>query len=465
MPFPSDDQIRSVFGSADPRLLAAFEDRGRDALQRAEILDSDDRLAYFLAQCLAEVGPTAVLEESLVHTKAARIREVWSTRFRTVADAEPYVRNPQGLANLVYGGRLGNDQPGDGWRYRGRGLIQITGRANYRAVGDAIGLPLESDPDLAADPDNVWDVAAGYWAVNRLNRFADKGDFDGLTRAINGSNRTVQERRETLKRVRTALGTAAPTRGPSRPDHHFEPEIQESAVSSIGPQSSRPQVESIQKALKERNYPVGKVDGIYGNITAGAVLIFQNDNGLEPTGIVDAATHRALFNAGERPVPPSRRDDGFGELRDLGSRTIANLDRAKLTAAILAILSLFGIGKEVVAGPQLGSLPAAPTGIPAAAAELYAQACTAAAGPASALCKELLKNYTTIETAARQVVPGDPTNVLDPLLSAVGGLAQAVLPGAGGGVAGLVLAGLGWIFSQRAQNARLDDHRKGRHLG
>ena len=115
-------------------------------------------LAYALATAFHETGRTMQpVVENLNYMSAARIRAVWPTRFPSEEAAAPYVRNPRALANRVYGGRLGNTEPDDGWRYRGRGLVQITGRNNYARAGRQLGVDLISDPDLALRPD----LAAG----------------------------------------------------------------------------------------------------------------------------------------------------------------------------------------------------------------------------------------------------------------------------------------------------------------
>lgn len=96
----------------------------------------------------------------------------------------------------LYEGRadLGNDQPGDGRRYKGRGPIQLTGRKNYRAAGSALALHLELNPELAATPEVGFRVAAWYWTIHKINDLADKLDFRGVTRAINGGYNGLEQR-------------------------------------------------------------------------------------------------------------------------------------------------------------------------------------------------------------------------------------------------------------------------------
>lgn len=143
------------------------------------------RLAAWLAQCSHESAGFARLEESLVYTSAARIAAMWP---RLAPIAEQLVRAPQALANTAYADRLGNGSRagGDGWRYRGRGLIQITGRDNYRAAGRALRLGLEEQPDQVLRPDVAALTAGWFWVSRSLNGLADAGDIAGITRAVNG---------------------------------------------------------------------------------------------------------------------------------------------------------------------------------------------------------------------------------------------------------------------------------------
>ena len=103
-------------------------------------------------------------------------------------------RKPEQIANIAYGNRMGNSAPGDGWKYRGRGLIQITGKNNYRACGEALGLGLIAQPELLEKPLYACMSAAWFWATNGLNTLADTGKFDAITQRINGGQNGAADR-------------------------------------------------------------------------------------------------------------------------------------------------------------------------------------------------------------------------------------------------------------------------------
>jgi putative chitinase len=149
------------------------------------------RLAHFLAQVAHESAGLARTEEALSYS-AARMVEVWPSRFPTVAAAAPYARNPQALANKVYGGRLGNRLPNDGWRYRGGGGLGTTGRANYAEAG------FEADPDALRRPENFLAPALLYWRTRGCNALADRDDVVGITVKINGGKNGLDDRRKRL---------------------------------------------------------------------------------------------------------------------------------------------------------------------------------------------------------------------------------------------------------------------------
>jgi putative chitinase len=185
--------------SLAPHAKAFYRDaflNGGDVLAHYGINDTALRLAHFMAQVLHESGALTITEESLFYTHAERIRDVWPTRFHTVADAEPYTKNPEKLANFVYGDRkdIGNDQPGDGFRFIGRGLIQITGRDSYARFGQKLGADLLIDPKLAFSAQWCLPLAAEEWTEKGCNALADADDIKGVTKKINGGTIGLSER-------------------------------------------------------------------------------------------------------------------------------------------------------------------------------------------------------------------------------------------------------------------------------
>ena len=159
------------------------------------------RIAALLAQLAHESGLAPITEN--LNYSAERLRQVWPGRFPTLAAALPYAHNPERLANLVYAGRIGNGPPasGDGWRFRGRGMIQLTGRANYRTYGKLTGFDLETHPELLEQIGVSCLVACAYWHSRGLNALADRGDINGISRAINGGNVGLRDRAELYQRA------------------------------------------------------------------------------------------------------------------------------------------------------------------------------------------------------------------------------------------------------------------------
>lgn len=157
----------------------------------------------FLGQILHESAMLTRIEENLNYTSAARICAVWPSRFKTTDDAEQFVRNPVGLANRVYGFRMGNEEPGDGWRYRGRGLLQVTGRDNYRALGRVLGMPLEKDPDLLLRPELALRASVAWWEGNIPDGVV--GDIQRVTRRVNGGTHGIEHRAELTRKAGEGL--------------------------------------------------------------------------------------------------------------------------------------------------------------------------------------------------------------------------------------------------------------------
>lgn len=150
-----------------------------------------DELGDFLGQVLHESGFLTRISENLNYT-AERLVQVWPSRFPTVNDARPYAHNSEALANKVYGGRMGNIKPDDGWRYRGRGPIQITGRENYSAVGHLMKQDLIGLPELLEQPRFALEATIHWWE----DRIPDSmlGDVEKVTRRVNGGIHGLAER-------------------------------------------------------------------------------------------------------------------------------------------------------------------------------------------------------------------------------------------------------------------------------
>lgn len=149
-------------------------------------------LPEFLAQVAVESGRLRRLQEGLFYSDPKRLVEVWPRRFLTVEQAAQYVGKPEKLANFVYADRMGNSEPGDGWKYRGRGLIQLTGRASYAAYQAAANVSCIDAPDLLLDPVIAADSAAWFWSSKNCDDVAH--DLVALTKRINGGTTGLAER-------------------------------------------------------------------------------------------------------------------------------------------------------------------------------------------------------------------------------------------------------------------------------
>lgn len=156
--------------------------------------------AHFIAQVAHESGGFRRFVENLNYS-AIRIGEVWP---RLAPRAHELAHRPEALANAAYGGRLGNGDEAsrDGWLYRGRGLIQITGRENYRTMGLALGLELTANPGQAAEPEIAVRIALTYWRSRNGNDPADLDDVEAVTRLINGGTNGLAERRALTEKAK-----------------------------------------------------------------------------------------------------------------------------------------------------------------------------------------------------------------------------------------------------------------------
>ncbi len=199
-------QLQSIFPTAKRANLAAYCGEINEAAVEFEI-DNERRMAAFLAQCAHESGLFAHVRENLNYS-AQGLRGIWPKRFPTLAAAQPYHRNPEKIANKVYADRMGNgsEASGDGWSYRGRGLIQLTGKSNYQACGEGLEYDVIADPDYLETTEGASRSAAWFWYSRNLNKWADLGDIKSMTKIINGGYHGLEEREHFYHAALKTLG-------------------------------------------------------------------------------------------------------------------------------------------------------------------------------------------------------------------------------------------------------------------
>lgn len=202
-------QLKAVFpGVRNPGVWCRAFDQTVDEFE----LRPPHRLAMWLAQCGHESGGFNVLREVLSYSTVARLRTVFPREFPTDDAAQRYVQNPNGLGNFIYAGKNGNGDvaSNDGFKYRGGGLIGLTGKGNYERVGQALGLDLVGRPGQIILEPIAARTAGFFWHQNDLNAAADNGDFDYTTRRINGSAmQGAAERKQLWRNLVAQLGAEA----------------------------------------------------------------------------------------------------------------------------------------------------------------------------------------------------------------------------------------------------------------
>jgi len=186
------EQLSSVIGN-NPDLDGWYEALS-SVLPEYEI-NSPQRVAAFIAQCTHESGGFKRLKENLNY-KAESLVRVFPKYFPSLDLAKQYAHDQEKIANRVYGSRMGNgdESSGDGFRYCGRGLIQLTGRNNYTKFAESIGMAVEEVPALLETFDGAVESACWFWKTNNLNQFADSGDILTMTKRINGGTIGLEDR-------------------------------------------------------------------------------------------------------------------------------------------------------------------------------------------------------------------------------------------------------------------------------
>lgn len=245
-------QLRAAAPSGDPKIIDAIAaSSGAVFAQRG--LTNLNRVLGFLSTALEESG-FRTLSENLNYS-ASRAHEVWPSRFPTVASAAPYAGKPEALANRAYGGRMGNVGPDDGWRFRGQGLIQITGRENFAALAKTTGLPLLEHPELATDPAHMLEVSVAQFVryVGILG-FCDTENFHAVW-ALVGTGRSTgavinlpahEAALAALRKAIPALVEAAPVIAQAQT---IAPPKPSPVPAAPGPASPEARLDAVQAAL------------------------------------------------------------------------------------------------------------------------------------------------------------------------------------------------------------------------
>lgn len=249
--------ILAICPNAKPEIVDAIVAGGYKGLWERFGVTSPIAQAKFMGQVSVETGGLTRLVENLSYS-AKRLCQVWPRRFKSLAEAQPYAGNPEALANKVYGGRMGNTKSGDGWRYIGRGLKQLTGFDNYKAEGEALGLDLIGNPDQVAKPDIAFLTALSYWKRNV--KAAETASVETITVAVNGGVNGLADREIATER---ALEILVPGRMKKRQ--------LERGCKGLD-------VALLQAQLVELGEKIA-IDGVFGEGTEKAVIGFQSGNG------------------------------------------------------------------------------------------------------------------------------------------------------------------------------------------
>jgi putative chitinase len=201
----TQDQITHLAPNIRSAYLQAFQTADA-VLQEKQVNENSLRVAHFMAQVLHESDGLTILIENMNYS-AERLIQVFPNRV-TPAEASRLAHHPEDIANKVYGNRedLGNNQDGDGFRFIGRGIMQLTGRDSYTRAGQAIDADLVGTPDLAFDPRFVLRIAVWEWDEKGCNAPADDDNIRRVTRLINGGQNGLASRQDWLRKTKAVWG-------------------------------------------------------------------------------------------------------------------------------------------------------------------------------------------------------------------------------------------------------------------
>jgi len=279
--------VRKIAPRCYPNYLKAFEN-GDELFDRFKI-NTPLRIAHFLAQALYETGRGTILFENLKYKTAARLLQIFGVGHHSAAirpdEVDRYLNNDRALAERVYGlgnpkkaKELGNTKPGDGYKYRGGGLLQTTGGANYAKMGKLAGVDFYNQPDLIVAPEAALLPAIHEWDEGGLNSYADQNDIRKITRIINGGYNGLSGRTDLFNAIWDVVGGTAETEAVAWKAADVSDDTRE-----------------LQEALNDIGAePPLVVDGRYGPETEKAVEWFQAQAKIPVDGNAGVVTRAAL---------------------------------------------------------------------------------------------------------------------------------------------------------------------------
>jgi putative chitinase len=273
-----DHIIHILHGNAD---AAAWADAAMEILPKYEI-NTPNRIAGFFAQCGHESMNFTALSENLNY-RAETLEKLFSKYFSKAGrNAADYVKQPEKIANVIYANRMGNGDTasGDGYRFRGRGVIQLTGRDNYTSFGMSIGLMATDVIDHVQTKKGALESACWYWNSRKINLACDENDIVKMTKLVNGGTIGLEDRRKHYEQALAVLGGAVPA-----------PITNAAAIPGVLKKGST------GEAVKRMQAELGlEDDGVFGPGTEVAVKKWQAANGLAADGIVGPKTLAKLLN-------------------------------------------------------------------------------------------------------------------------------------------------------------------------
>ena len=269
--------IHLLHGNAE---AAAWADAAMEILPKYDI-NTPNRIAGFFAQCGHESMNFTVLSENLNY-RAETLEKLFSKYFSKAGrNAADYAKQPEKIANVIYASRMGNGDTasGDGYRFRGRGVVQLTGRDNYTAFGKTIGLTAEEVIDYVTTKKGALESACWYWASRNINAVCDVNDITKMSKLVNGATIGLEDRRKHYEQALSILGGAVPA-----------PITNAASIAGVLKKGSTG--ENVKRMQAELGL---EADGSFGPATEAALKKWQTANGLAADGVAGPKTLAKLL--------------------------------------------------------------------------------------------------------------------------------------------------------------------------